>query len=220
MSGRAARTTSDRMLDAAERLVQTRGFNAFSYADVARQLGIRKASLHHHFATKAALGAALVARYRSSFRDALRRIETRSDDAGVRLDRYARLYASVLRRRRMCMCGMLAADVATLPPPMRAGVAAFFAENEAWLTRVLDLGLRRGELRFAGSAASMAGFFMGALEGAMLLARGSAKPKLFDAAARHLLAGVRNGPAGRSRSSFEPAAERERPLRPARGQRP
>src|SRR5262245_51938554 len=99
------------MLDVAERLVQTRGFNAFSYADVAKALGIRKASLHHHYATKSALGLALLERYRSSFGAALHRIEHGSGDALAQLTGYVTLYGSVLRRGRMCMCGMLAADV-------------------------------------------------------------------------------------------------------------
>jgi len=100
------------------------------------------------------------------------------------------LYGSVLRRRRMCLCGMLAADVATLPAAMRSGVASFFAENEAWLAAVLEAGRRSGAIRFEGTAASMAAFFASSLEGAMLLARGGGGTKVFDAVARHLLADV------------------------------
>ena len=183
--------TADRILDVAERLVQTRGFNAFSYADVSQALGIRKASLHHHFSTKAQLGLALLARYRLGFGDALRSIDAGASGGGERLARYVELYASVLRRNRMCMCGMLAADVATLPRPMRESVACFFAENEAWLARTLERGRKGGELCFEGAPASMAEFFVSSLEGAMLLARGSGKPEHFEAVAGHLLAGVR-----------------------------
>jgi len=183
--------TADRILDIAERLVQTRGYNAFSYADVSEAVGIRKASLHHHFATKGALGAELVRRYRRRFAEALRAIEVGTSDPRLRLERYVDLYGSTLKRRRMCLCGMLAADAATLPAPMRAGLAGFFTENEAWLTRVLEEGRRGGALRFTGAAASLAAFFVSSLEGAMLLARGGGGTKVFDAVAAHLLAGVR-----------------------------
>jgi len=71
----AANGTSGRILDIAERLVQTRGFNAFSYADIAAALNITKASLHYHFATKAKLGERLVERYQESFIAALARID-------------------------------------------------------------------------------------------------------------------------------------------------
>lgn len=194
----ARRQTSNRVLDIAEVLVQTRGFNAFSYADIARAVGIRKASLHHHFATKAELGTALVARYRSSFLDALRTIETEHDAAPERLERYTNLYGTVLRKGRMCMCGMLAADVATLPKPMRTSIANFFSEDETWLAGVLMDGKKRGQIDFEGTPSSMAAFFVSSLEGAMLVARASGETEPFDDVVHHLLARVR------------PVAKRER----------
>lgn len=191
-TGRRAKAgTAGRILDVAERLVQTRGFNAFSYADVAEALGVRKASLHHHFATKAELGLALVTRYRSDFLAALGAIESATSSARERLERYAALYGAVLRKRRMCLCGMLAADVATLPKPLRTSLSGFFAENEAWLERVLEEGRTSGELAFEGPASSFAAFVVGALEGAMLVARASGQVEEFDRASERLLALVR-----------------------------
>ena len=184
-------TTADRILDAAEKLVQVRGFNAFSYADVSKAVGIQKASLHHHFATKTDLGVALVERYRRVFLEALAGIESEEDAAVDRLERYIGLYRTVLRKKRMCMCGMLAADVATLPTPMRDSVAVFFAENESWLTRVISAGTSRGELHFAGTPASMAAFIVSSLEGAMLVARGRGEPDHLDDVAALLIANMR-----------------------------
>jgi TetR/AcrR family transcriptional regulator, transcriptional repressor for nem operon len=110
--------TASRILDVAERLVQSRGFNGFSYADVASEIGISKASLHYHFPGKAELGEALIGRYASRFGEALEEIDRRGGGAPAKLDAYARIYADVLRERRMCLCGMLAADYDTLPKPM------------------------------------------------------------------------------------------------------
>ena len=191
MAARARARTPTRILDTAEKLVQVRGFNAFSYADIAKALGIQKASLHHHFATKADLGLALVARYRHDFLRALARIETETDDPLKRLERYGDLYGCVLRKKRMCLCGMLAADVATLPKGMRESVSEFFAENERWLTRVLETGRAAGALEFDESATSMAAFIISSLEGAMLMARGSGNVDHFDAVVHRLLADVR-----------------------------
>jgi TetR/AcrR family transcriptional regulator, transcriptional repressor for nem operon len=191
--------TADKILTIAERLVQLRGFNAFSYSDVASAVGIRKASLHYHFATKADLGLALVARYRKAFVEALVEIERSEDRAERRLARYAALYGSVLRKKRMCMCGMLATDAATLPKAMRESVAAFFRENVGWLARVLENGRKDRELDFPGTAEAMATFFVSSLEGAMLVAHGSGNHEGFDAAAKLLLATVRPGKAGARR---------------------
>src|SRR5918993_590739 len=88
--------TATRILDVAERLVQRRGFNGFSYADVASELGISKASLHYHFAGKAELGEALIGRYAGRFAAALEEIDRDGADAPGKLDAYAQLYADVL----------------------------------------------------------------------------------------------------------------------------
>jgi TetR/AcrR family transcriptional repressor of nem operon len=163
--------TATRILDVALRLVQVQGFNAFSYADVSAELRITKASLHHHFATKAALGKALITRYTVAFLAALADIDRRCFDAPSRLRAYAEIYLSVLRQDRMCLCGMLAADIETLPKPMRASVTEFFRSNEEWLARVLDEGRRAGALRFDGAPDAIAAFLVSSLEGAMLVAR-------------------------------------------------
>src|SRR5262245_5278787 len=119
---RSGSDTAVRMLDAAERLVQTMGFNWFSYADIAAELGIRKASLHHHFATKADLGSALLQRYTERFDAALQAIDDSNCDAAAKLRRYTRLYEEVLRGERICLCGMLAAEYGSLPPQMQGEI--------------------------------------------------------------------------------------------------
>jgi TetR/AcrR family transcriptional repressor of nem operon len=179
--------TAARILDVAERLVQVQGFNAFSYADVAVEVQIRKASLHHHFPTKAALGQALITRYRNRFSQALADIHVRSTDARARLKAYARLYTGVLRKRRMCLCGVLAADFETLPGPMREGVVGFFRDNEAWLAGVLAEGRRQKTLQFQGPASTLAAFVVSSLEGAMLVARSFGRAERFEAVVKKLL---------------------------------
>src|SRR5579862_413483 len=86
-------STTTRILDVAERLVQTRGFNGFSYADIALEVGITKASLHYHFATKAELGRRLIARYTQGFEGALRSITAQLPHAAEQLRAYVKLYA-------------------------------------------------------------------------------------------------------------------------------
>jgi TetR/AcrR family transcriptional repressor of nem operon len=189
----ATGATADRALDVAERLVQKRGFNGFSYSDVAAELGITKASLHYHFPTKAALGLALVERYAARFDAALTAIEHREAAALGRLEAYAELYADVLRHERMCLCGMLAAEHETLPGDVRAAVVAFLDLNERWLERVLAHGREHGELRFPGEARGEARLFLGALEGGLLVARPYGDEERFREGARRLVAGLAAG---------------------------
>src|SRR5438270_2867797 len=139
--------TATRILDVAERLAQSRGFNGFSYADVAAELGLTKAALHYHFAGKAEMGEALISRYSDRFAAALEALDMSAISAPAKLEGYANLYLDVLRDKRMCLCGMLAAEYQTLPQRMRDAIIQFFDENEAWLQRVVDQGQQDGTVQ-------------------------------------------------------------------------
>jgi TetR/AcrR family transcriptional regulator, transcriptional repressor for nem operon len=182
--------TAARILDIAERLAQVRGFNAFSYADIANELGIKKASLHYHYPGKAELGQALIDRYGDRFARALTDIDASGVGAPEKLAAYAAIYADVLREHRMCLCGMLAADYDTLPDGMRESVVRFFDDNETWLASVLEQGEREGSIALHGSARDEARAIVSALEGALLVARPYGDVRRFEAAADRLLAGL------------------------------
>lgn len=180
--------TATQILDVAERLTQSRGFNGFSYADVATEMGISKAALHYHFSSKAELGHELIERYTARFFAALDGLST--DSASRRLEGYAELYLGVLQQERMCLCGMLAAEYSTLPEPMRTAVLEFFDRNEVWLSGVLAQGLRDGEMEFSGSADVKARVIISTLEGAMLVARLHGGTEQFREISRDLLASL------------------------------
>jgi TetR/AcrR family transcriptional repressor of nem operon len=182
--------TAERILDIAERLVQQRGFNNFSYADIAAELGITKASLHYHFPGKAELGLALIERYAARFADALSEIDGGLADAHGKLEAYAGLYADVLRGHRMCMCGILAAEYQTLPEQMRRAVVRFFDDNHAWLAGVLAEGRAANTLTITGAIDETAQSILGTLEGAMLVARPYGDMSRFNATTHQLLASL------------------------------
>jgi TetR/AcrR family transcriptional repressor of nem operon len=188
--GQGDADTATRILDVAERLAQTRGFNGFSYADIAIELGITKAALHYHFATKANLGQALIGRYAARFGEALAAIDASTTAAPAKLRGYAGLYADVLRNQRMCLCGMLAAEYPTLPGAMQASVVSFFDQNETWLQHVLEQGRSDGSLHFTGSPRDTARMIISCLEGAMLVTRPYGDIPRFQDAAASLITGL------------------------------
>ena len=197
--GRAG--TSTRILDVAERVVQTKGFGCFSYADVASDLKITKAALHYHYPGKAELGAALIKRYSMRFDDALVAIDAAGGPALARLDAYVGLYAEIVSQRRMCLCAMLAAEYETLPAPMQAEVVRFLDRNAYWLERVLEQGRPEGTVRFGGSARDTALLIVSALQGAMLVARPYGDVEKFRSIAAAMLASLY--------SSYEPTRPAE-----------
>src|SRR6185295_7691009 len=183
--------TAGRILDIAERLVQTRGYNGFSYADISSELRIKNASVHYHFPSKTDLGKRLVSRYRENFMAALEGLERETGDARRRLRRYVGLWTRVLRERdRMCLCGMMAADIAILPKSVRDEIKRFFDENEAWLVRVIGEGRKAKSLRLAGTPEVEARLLTMGLEGAMLVARSYGEPRRFEEIANRLLEGL------------------------------
>jgi len=188
--GRGDAGTATRILDVAERLAQMRGFNGFSYADIAAEVEITKAALHYHFATKADLGEALIGRYAARFREALAAIDASTSAAPARLRGYADLYVDVFRNQRMCLCGMLAAEYSTLPDTMQAAVVSFFDQNEAWLSDVLEQGRSDGSLQFTGSSRDVARMIISCLEGAMLVARPYGDIPRFQDAAASIITGL------------------------------
>ncbi|MBW4638730.1 MAG: TetR/AcrR family transcriptional regulator [Gloeocapsa sp. UFS-A4-WI-NPMV-4B04] len=168
--------------------MQTRGYNAFSYADISAEVGIRKASIHYYFPSKGDLGRHLVARYRQTFRKKRDQIDHKTDDSRLKLTQYIQLYLDGLQNERLCLCGMLAADFNTLPQAVPEEVKSFFADNEAWLAKVLTEGSKAGVIRCNGLAEVEAQLLLAALQGAMLVARSRGDISQFQAIAQKLLA--------------------------------
>jgi len=124
------------ILDCAQALIQKRGYNGFSYADISSVVNIRKASIHHHFPTKAELAVAVIERYRDAFNACLLTINAQHDWIN-KIDQYAQLYKQVLQEDKLCLCGMLASDADTLPDEVTTVIRDFFIENADWLSEIL-----------------------------------------------------------------------------------
>jgi TetR/AcrR family transcriptional repressor of nem operon len=126
-------------------------------------------------------------RYSDGFSAALDVIAADSDDACAKLQRYVDLFEAVLVLDRLCLCGMFAAEILTLPPALQDAVRAFFDRNESWLAEVLLAGRNAQTLEFRGTALDVARYIVGTLEGAMLLAYSYGDVARFRVAAEHLL---------------------------------
>lgn len=166
-----------RLLDCAEGLIQTRGFNDFSFRDLADSVGISSASVHHHYRTKEDLGVAVTSRYTERFIAKLNEEAERNNDPKKLLNIYIKLFRnSLLDDGRMCLCGMLGAEVGSLPKSVANETKNFFEQNIDWLTSVFKLSKTKSSIQ----SATKAKILLSTLEGAMILARTNEKNKLFD----------------------------------------
>lgn len=167
------RNTADDILDEAERLIQSRGYSAFSYQDIADALGIRKASIHYHFPSKTDLGEAVIERYARRFDAGLAAIAADDRQSSLAmLEHYMQPYRDFAGTPdRVCLCGALAGEIMALPEPLRRRVESFFRAHQAWLAEILKRGAARGEWRLPGRPLAMARMVFGALQGALLVKR-------------------------------------------------
>lgn len=165
--------TAEQILDLAETLIQTRGYSAFSYQDIADALGIRKASIHYHFPSKTDLGVAVIDRYIVKFDAALIEIANdQTQSSMAMLDFYVRPYLQFASTSdRVCLSAALAGEMLALPPEIRARVEHFFKTHQAWLTKILKRGAARGEFELQAPAPKVARMMFGALQGALLVKR-------------------------------------------------
>jgi len=169
--------SAQRIAEVAQALVQEVGYNGFSFEHIAQQVGMRKASIHHHFASKADLGVAVVQMYTHQFEYALQGILASAATAPQRLRAYAGLFeATYLNNRNLCVCGMLGAESNSLHETVKLEVQRFFQMNLAWLTDVVAQGLSSATLNSTWQAQELAETLLSLLEGAMLVGRSLSAP--------------------------------------------
>ncbi len=165
--------TADRILDVAETLIQTRGYSAFSYHDVAAALGVTKASIHYHFPSKTDLGAAVIDRYAQRMGEALGGLLADPALSAVQLlNCYAQPYLAFSQTDdRVCLSAALAGEILALPEALKDRIHRFFEMNQIWLTEILTRGQSNGEFVLSAPPAQMARLAFGALQGALLVKR-------------------------------------------------
>lgn len=190
------RDTRASLLSEAEILVRGRGYSGFSYADLAEAVGIRKASIHHHFRTKEDLAGALIEAYAARYDAALAGILRESSDGVARIEAYGRLYLGGVEQGLGCLCAAMAVELETLPEGLRRRIAGFFEGHIAWLARVLAEGIADGSLRADIDPQAHARLVVATLEGALLLERFLAGPQGFGQALAALSAGLRPARSG------------------------
>ncbi|ASS58782.1 TetR/AcrR family transcriptional regulator (plasmid) [Rhizobium leguminosarum] len=166
------------VMSAARATVQAHGYNALSFRELAKEVGIKSASVHYHFPTKGALGAALARRYTEDGAAYLTELLATSENATWCMDRYTEIFRSALANdNRMCLCGIMSAELDDLPTEVRTEVDKFAAMNVGWLSKVLS--------RAKPSASDQdlqehAMAIFAAIEGAQLVARGCQDIGIYD----------------------------------------
>ena len=170
--------TKQRIMDAARLTVQAHGYSGLSFRELAKEVGIKSASVHHHFPTKADLGAAVARRYWEVTAAGLEAMLAETSDPVCCLHQYPDIFRKSLENdNRLCLCSFMAAEYEDLPEPVKKEVQTFTDVNVAWLNRVLfaanGISSEESERRARAIFAAVAG--------AQLIARSRSDIALYDA---------------------------------------
>lgn len=173
--------TFDQILACARNLIVSGGYNGFSYADISSVVGIRKASIHHHFPTKVDLVRALVSRYRQEAEAGIANIEQTVPDPLDQMRTYAGYWEKCIAdgSRPFCVCALLASEIPSLPREVAFEVKAYFRLLSAWLAKAIDSASKQGLIHISRAPDIEAELFMATVHGAMLSARAYGDPQIF-----------------------------------------
>lgn len=181
--------TRTALLDSAERAARRRGFDGFSYADLARDVGIRKASIHYHFPMKADLAFGLIERYAGRFVERLTEIGASETLAANKLRAYQALYREALEGgEQLCLCVAFSTGRDSLSEPVLDALNQFRADSIAWLSSVFEAATEDGSVTNIGAPEAEARALLALMEGAQLVARAAKDLTLFDQATAAFLA--------------------------------
>src|SRR5258708_26478209 len=165
-------SVSNQILDSAQAMIQKRGYNGFSYRDIASEVGVKSSSIHYYFPSKANLCEALIKRYRRQVNEAWNHIFATEADPNVRLAQFVEGFVNTYKTKSgICLCGTLSADAESLNDNIRKEVQGFFADCEHWLAMVLADGRVRGLLNFQGQPETIARTISMVIPGGLLAAR-------------------------------------------------
>lgn len=164
-------TVREQILDHAITLMMLRGYNGFSYRDLSELVGVKTSSIHYYFPSKDDLVLEAVGVYSNEVLASINAIDP-ALPADAKLGKYTKLFGRTLGDGdQICLCGMLAADIETLPDSVRQAVQAFFRANESWLAKVLAQGASEGTLSANGNPENAARAMFAAFQGSVLASR-------------------------------------------------
>jgi TetR/AcrR family transcriptional regulator, transcriptional repressor for nem operon len=171
-------TSKEAILASARRTAQARGYNGLNFRDLADEVGIKAASIYHHFPSKADLGAAVARRYWEDTAAELESMLAKTSDPVHCLRQYPEIFRKSLENgNRLCLCSFMSAEFNDLPEPVKKEVQAFADVNVAWLSRVLSAAARVSPEESEPRARAI----FAAVAGAQLMARSRSDISLFDA---------------------------------------
>ena len=162
-------STRESIIQLADQLIRDKGYNAFSFYDIAKSLGIKNASIHYYFPGKTQLGIAVIQEHSRRFN--VMKEAVAGKHPAEKLKVFAATYGATRQEERICIVGSLASDLHTLEPGTGQQLALYAQEVLGWVEAVLEEGRNLGYFTFAVPARTKALLIITNLSGALQLTR-------------------------------------------------
>ena len=179
--------TKTKIMDVAEELVQQIGPNAMSYQQISASVGVRKASIHHHFPKKENLIDALLGHCQVTYGDKYQAIVDGEGEAPDKLRKLADVFAEGLQNQQLCLVGMISADIYTLKQSSRQILETTIKETVSIFAAVFDQVLQENSLSVTKRTEETADAFFSFLLGAQISARACGGVQSFDRATEAII---------------------------------
>lgn len=140
-------STRSEIIKIADELIREKGFNAFSFYDISKALGIKNASVHYHFPTKNDLGIAVVNEYLAKLEEMM--ADSADKEPTERINVYLSIYTSTKAEGRICLVGSLASDLQTVDSELKVNLKQLVDKILNWVTDILADGQARGVFAFS-----------------------------------------------------------------------
>jgi len=178
--------TREKILNSAQRLIQTRSFHGFSFQDIADEVGIRKASLYHHFDSKDAVAIAVLEQAAWWVNAQMDKLKGR--EPAERLEGYVDMFRTIHgKAERMCPGGSFGSVFGAVSPPVQAALNRFSQMHFDVLENIVHDGAERGEFHIGGQRPrDVAKQILANIEGALVMGRLTSDPHLIDLVAEEI----------------------------------
>ena len=180
MNAKTKEDTRQKILTTALKFIQYKSYNSFSFNDIAKEVGIKKASVYYHFESKEILGIAAVKNYKEKILYLTRKLDKITNDPWEKLEHYFAFFKRGLKEDYVCPAAVLSSEINSIPKEMENELKLLYDYYIEWLSKILELGRINGEFHFIKNPIEIALFVSSAIEGAMLFARAYNKPNHYD----------------------------------------
>ena len=178
-------STRDLIIESATKHLYAMGYNRFSFAHVAKDCGITKASIHYHFSTKEELVLAAIDKYIMNTKNVMGTLRKNVDLSSVEKFNaiFDMAHHQMIQMNYLgCLAGNLGLEVSETNQAIHNRIQEFMNYKLELFSELIEMGRQAGQFRPEVNASLVSRSILSSLEGGMVTTKISKSPDLLEAA--------------------------------------